>query len=130
MKKSRRIYLALTWLVLIISPFPLIIILNRGLIDTPGHLLAYDLGVVAYVWWLMIILMSTRPHWLIQQIGMPALYAIHGALGVMALIAATIHRFTSFSMFPLIKKYCLVFGNLFISLCCSLFIRLASRSLA
>lgn len=104
MKKSRRIYLALTWLVLIISPFPLIIILNRGLIDTPGHLLAYDLGVVAYVWWLMIILMSTRPHWLIQQIGMPALYAIHGALGVMALIAATIHRFTSFSMFPLIKQ--------------------------
>ena len=72
MKKSRRIYLALTWLVLIISPFPLIIILNRGLIDTPGHLLAYDLGVVAYVWWLMIVLMSTRPHWLIQQIGMPA----------------------------------------------------------
>lgn len=104
MKKSRRIYLALTWLVLIISPFPLIIILNRGLIDTPGHLLAYDLGVVAYVWWLMIVLMSTRPHWLIQQIGMPALYAIHGALGVMALIAATIHRFASFSMFPLIKQ--------------------------
>lgn len=104
MKKSRRIYLALTWLVLIISPFPLIIILNRGLIDTPGHLLAYDLGIVAYVWWLMIVLMSTRPHWLTQQIGMPALYAIHGALGVMALIAATIHRFASFSMFPLIKQ--------------------------
>lgn len=80
MKKSRQIYLALTWLVLIISPFPLIIILNRGLIDTPGHLLAYDLGVVAYVWWLMIVLMSTRPHWLTQQIGMPALYAIHGGI--------------------------------------------------
>ncbi|MDY3299551.1 MAG: hypothetical protein SOW93_03255 [Limosilactobacillus reuteri] len=104
MKKSRRIYLALTWLVLIISPFPLIIILNRGLIDTPGHLLAYDMGVVAYVWWLMIVLMSTRPHWMTQKVGMPALYAIHGALGVMALIAATIHRFTSFSMFPLIKQ--------------------------
>lgn len=104
MKSSRRIYLALTWLVLIISPFLLIIILNRGLIDTPEHLLAYDLGIVAYVWWLMIVLMSTRPHWLTQRIGMPALYAIHGALGVMALVAATIHRLTSFSMFPLIKQ--------------------------
>lgn len=104
MKKRRRNYLALTWLILIISPFPLIIILNHGLIDTPGHLLAYDFGVVAYVWWLMIVLMSMRPHWLTQLIGMPALYAIHGALGVMALIAATIHRFTSFSIFSLIKQ--------------------------
>lgn len=52
----------------------------------------------------MIVLLSTRPHWLEQAIGMPAIYAIHGALGVMALIAATIHRFYSFSMFPLIKE--------------------------
>lgn len=104
MRNNRRISIFLTWLVLIISPFPLIVILNRGLIDTPEHLLAYDLGIVAYVWWLMIVLMSTRPHWLVQRIGMPALYAIHGALGIMALIAATIHRFTSFSMFPLIKQ--------------------------
>ena len=104
MEKQRRINLALTWLVLVISPLPLIIILNRGLVDTPGHLLAYDLGIVAYVWWLMIVLLATRPHWLTQRIGMPALYAIHGALGVMALVAATIHRFTAFSMFPLIKE--------------------------
>lgn len=104
MEKSRRIYLVLTWLILIISPFPLIIILNHGLIDTSEHLLAYDLGVVAYVWWLMIVLISTRLHWLTQRIGLPALYGIHGALGIMALIAATIHRFTSFSMFPLIKQ--------------------------
>lgn len=104
MKSSRRIYLALTWLGLIISPFPLIMLLNRGLIDTPGHLLTYDLGIVAYVWWLMIILLATRPYWITQRIGMPALYAIHGALGVMALVAATVHRLTSFSMFPLIKQ--------------------------
>lgn len=104
MEKRRRISLALTWLVLVVSPLPLIIILNRGLIDTPGHLLAYDLGIVAYVWWLMIVLLATRPHWLTQRIGMPALYGIHGALGVMALVAATIHRFTAFSMFPLIKE--------------------------
>lgn len=104
METRRRISLALTWLVLVVSPLPLIIILNRGLVDTPGHLLAYDLGIVAYVWWLMIVLLATRPHWLTQRIGMPALYGIHGALGVMALVAATIHRFTAFSMFPLIKE--------------------------
>lgn len=104
MEKRRRISLILTWLVLVIIPLPLIAILNRGLIDTPGHLVAYDLGIVAYVWWLMIILLATRPHWLTQQIGMPALYAIHGSLGLMALAAATIHRFASFSMFPLIKE--------------------------
>ncbi len=104
MTKERRTYLVLTWLVLIISPSPLIVILNQGLIDTPGHLLAYDLGVIAYVWWLMIVLLATRPHWLAHRIGMPALYAIHGAFGVMALIAATIHRLASFSMFPLIKQ--------------------------
>lgn len=104
MTKVRRTYLVLTWLVLIIVPFPLIVILNRGLIDTPEHLLVYDLGVFAYVWWLMIVLLATRPHWLTQRIGMPALYAIHGAFGVMALIAATIHRLASFSMFPLIKQ--------------------------
>lgn len=104
MKREHLAYLALTWLVLVIAPFPLIIILNRGLIDTPGHLLTYDLGIVAYVWWLMIVLLATRPHWLIQRIGLPGLYTIHGALGVLALVAATIHRFTAFSMFPLIKQ--------------------------
>lgn len=104
MKLQRRLSLALAWLVLIIAPLPLIVILNRGIIDTAAHVTAYDFGVVAYVWWLMIVLLSTRPRWLERRIGMPAIYAIHGALAVMALIAATIHRFYSFSLFPLIKE--------------------------
>ncbi len=102
--KHRSTSLALTWLVLLLIPVPLVVILNRGLVDTPGHLLAYDLGIFAYVWWLLIVILSTRPYWLTQRIGMPALYGIHGALGVMALVAATIHRFASFTMFPLIKQ--------------------------
>lgn len=91
------------WLFVLLIPWPLILILNHGLVDTTAHLIAYDCGIIAYVWWLTIIVLATRPKWLIQQIGMPTLYAVHGALGVMALLAATIHRLTSFSMFPLIR---------------------------
>lgn len=104
MKKTRQLSLALTWLVLALAPFPLIIIVNLGLIDSFDRLFIYDLGIVAYVWWLMIVLLSTRPYWLVQRIGMPALYGIHGALGVMALLLATIHRFGSFSMHQIIKQ--------------------------
>lgn len=103
-RKHWIINLTLTWLVLVLIPLPLVLILNQGLIDTPDHLLAYDFGIFAYVWWLMIVLLATRPHWLEQKIGMKSMYGIHGGLGVMALLAATIHRFTAFSMFPLIKQ--------------------------
>ena len=105
MTKTRLlINLTLTWLILILLPLPLVLILNHGLIDTPDHLLAYDFGIFAYVWWLLIVLLATRPHWLEQRIGMKTMYGIHGALGVAALLAATIHRFTSFTMFPMIKQ--------------------------
>lgn len=103
-KMQQRLFTFLIWLSVILIPLPLIIILNRGLIDTPAHLMAYDFGVFAYVWWLMIIILSTRPRWLTQKVGMPTLYAIHGSVGILALIAATIHRLNSFSMFPLIKE--------------------------
>lgn len=104
MKSKRRLGLALVWLAFLLVPLPLMVILNRGLIDSPQNLLVFDLGIFAYVWWLMLVLISTRPRWLVQIIGMPALYAIHGSVGVMALVAATIHRFAAFSMFPLIKQ--------------------------
>lgn len=124
-KKRWIINLTLTWLVLALIPLPLVLLLNHGLIDTPDHLLAYDFGIFAYVWWLLIVFLATRLHWLEQLIGMKTLYGIHGGLGVMALLAATIHRFTSFSMFPLIKEtgdiawylgiFLLVYAVLFLS---------------
>lgn len=89
---------------LLVLPLPLVMILNRYMIDSPSHLFAYDLGITAYVWWLMLIYWSTRPAWLVKRVEMPTLYAVHGATGVLALIAATIHRSMSFSMFPLIKQ--------------------------
>lgn len=96
-------WLSLTWLGIIILPIPLLLILNQQMVDTPDHLFAYDCGVIAYVWWLVAIWLSTRPRWLTQLLGMPTVYLLHGLLGVFAIGLATIHKFLSFSMFPLIK---------------------------
>lgn len=95
---------ALVWLVAVILPLPLILILDLQLVDTPMHLFAYDCGIVAYVWWLFTIFLATRPRWLVNRLTLPTTYMVHGILGGLALIAATCHKFLSFSMFPLIKN--------------------------
>lgn len=94
---------AVVWLGLLILPLPLILLLDTQLVDTPSHLLAYDFGIAAYVWWLGAICLATRPRWLERWIGLPSIYFIHGVVGVFAIIAATLHKFLSFSMFPLVK---------------------------
>lgn len=94
---------AVVWLVLLVLPLPLVLLLDTQLVDTPGHLLAYDFGIVAYVWWLGAICLATRPRWLERWLGLPSIYFIHGVVGIFAIIAATLHKFLSFSMFPLIK---------------------------
>ena len=50
------------------------------------------LGVVAYVWMLECVVLSTRPRRLDRLIGLPAVYTMHGTLGVAALAAAAAHR--------------------------------------
>lgn len=102
MRKTLKI--ALLWLVLVILPLPLIAILDTQLVDEPNNLFAYDLGIVAYVWWLAAILLATRPRWLVNSLGLPTVYLTHGLLGVFAIIAATCHKFLAFSMFPMIKQ--------------------------
>lgn len=104
MARKRTFTLIIVLLVLGLLPGPLIIILNRQLIDTPGHLAAIDCGIIAYVWWLAITALATRPRWLANRIGLPTLYLLHGIVGILALIAATIHKFATFSMFPMIKN--------------------------
>lgn len=67
------------------------------------HLFAYDCGIVAYVWWLLTIYLATRTKWLVNRITLPSTYMVHGVLEVLALIAATFHKYLAFSMFPIIK---------------------------
>lgn len=82
-------------ILLAVLPLPLIIILDRGLLATPGQLAAYDLGIFAYVSWLALLYLSTRPKWVEHLLGLPTTYFFHGILGIIALAAATIHRFTA-----------------------------------
>lgn len=96
--------LSLVWLAAVIFPLPLILVLDLQLVDTPMHLFAYDCGIIAYVWWLLTIYLATRPRWLVNRITLPSTYMVHGVLGVLALIAATFHKYLAFSMFPIIKN--------------------------
>ncbi|WPC19145.1 FAD-binding oxidoreductase [Pediococcus inopinatus] len=122
MLKNHPVSLYITWLVIIlIVPLPLVILLNTGLSDSIQHLIIYDAGIVAYVWWLSIVLLSTRPQWLEWRIGLPAMYFVHGLLGVLALGLATYHVLNAFSMDQLIKNtghfawYLAIFGVLYAS---------------
>ncbi len=96
--KSHKFSLLVAWLVLaVIIPLPLILILNMVLVDSTPNLIAYDFGIIAYVWWLIIVYLSTKPKWIKKMIGLPLTYMMHGILGILALIAATVHRFTATS---------------------------------
>lgn len=102
---KRKIYSGITWLLLAaILPIPLILILNEGIIDTQSHILAIDMGIAAYTWWLVDIFLATRPRWLLNKIGMPNNYLIHGVIGVMAIVAATLHKFNLSSFHAIIRN--------------------------
>lgn len=82
----------LVWIAcLAILPLPLVGLLDAGLVDSPVGMLVTDLGLIAYVWWLVATALSTRPRWLEKAIGLPSLYFLHGLLGVAALAAAGLH---------------------------------------
>lgn len=100
----QRWYLVGAFGLTLILPLPLILLLNYGLVETPANLLIYDLGVIAYVWWLEDVYLATRPKWVERLLGLPGSYFIHGLLGILALLLATLHKFNAFSMFPLIKE--------------------------
>lgn len=103
--KLHRIYLGIIWLLLAaILPMPLIILLNVGLVDSNNHLIAYDFGILAYVWWLAIVYLSTRPKWITSKIGVPSTYMMHGMLAIFAILAATIHKFSSTSFHAIIRN--------------------------
>lgn len=96
MLKKHPLALYITWIVaLAVIPLPLIILTNSQLTADYEDLFAYDVGILAYVWWLVIIFLSTRPRWLEKYIGIPSMYFLHASLGVAALIAATAHKFLS-----------------------------------
>lgn len=99
MKNAHPLIYAISWFIILIAlPLPLIYLLNTEMIDSVNRLIAYDAGIIAYVYWLGIVLLSTRPKWLEKYIGLPSMYFVHALVGVFALIAATYHKFNSFSL--------------------------------
>ncbi|KRL61608.1 hypothetical protein FC69_GL000577 [Latilactobacillus fuchuensis DSM 14340 = JCM 11249] len=51
-------------MILLVLPLPLVLLLNLTLLEPTRTLLGYDFGIIAYVWWLSIVLLSTKPQWL------------------------------------------------------------------
>ncbi|EHI74599.1 ferric reductase [Streptococcus criceti] len=122
MLKRYPLALYITWILILgIVPLPLIFVLNHQLVSSFSDLLIYDFGLLAYVWWLVIIYLSTRPKWLDRLIGLPAMYFVHGFLGVLALVVAFLHRQLAFTYHEAIRLtgdlafYLALFGILYAS---------------
>ncbi|MFL5998476.1 MAG: ferric reductase [Streptomyces sp.] len=87
----------LLWGLAAVFPLPLALTLNAQLTDVTSMRLYISLGLVAYCWWLLAILLSVRPSWLDRAVGLRHIYALHGVLGILALIPAYLHRENTFA---------------------------------
>ena len=82
----------LFWCLAVVFPVPLILTYN-SLAREPEQLRFYIvLGLTAYAWWLLAVLLSVRPPWLERLVGLPSIYGLHGMLGVLAVGLAFVHR--------------------------------------
>ncbi|MFF1255035.1 FAD-binding oxidoreductase [Pseudarthrobacter sp. NPDC058329] len=85
------------WSVTVLFPLPLVIV-YWVLAREPEQLKFFvTLGLVAYAWWLLSVLLSVRPVWLERVVGLPVIYGLHGMLGVLAIVLAFVHRDNSYS---------------------------------
>ncbi|MFD6277213.1 FAD-binding oxidoreductase [Streptomyces sp. NPDC060209] len=91
------IHKLLFWSLTVLFPLPLVLTYD-ALATEPDQLKFYIfLGLIAYAWWLLAIALSTRPRWLDRFVGLPAIYGLHGMLGVLAIISAYLHSNNSYS---------------------------------
>lgn len=93
------------WLILLfVVPLPLIQALTLDLPSAyASESLAIQWGSIAYVWFLVVIYLSTRPKWLDRLIGLPNIYFIHGTLSLLAIGMAYLHK-TGTQSFGLIRQ--------------------------
>ena len=78
------------WAVAVVFPLPLVLVYD-AIATEPVTLKQLVLfGLIAYCWWLLAILLSVRPRWLDRLVGLPAVYRLHGVLGLGALVLAYI----------------------------------------
>lgn len=87
----------LFWSVTVLFPLQLVLAYNVQATD-PWRLKFYVmLGLIAYAWWLLSIVLSVRPSWLDRFVGLPSIYGLHGMLGVLAIVAAYVHGENSYA---------------------------------
>ena len=85
------------WAVAVVFPLPLVLVYD-AIATEPVTLKQLVLfGLIAYCWWLLAILLSVRPRWLDRLVGLPAVYRLHGVLGLGALVLAYIHDQNSYT---------------------------------
>lgn len=85
------------WSIAVIFPLPLVALFETESGDPDRLKNIIVLGLVAYCWWLLAVLLSARPGWLDRRVGLPAIYGLHGMLGVLALGLAYIHSQNSYA---------------------------------
>ncbi|WP_180752721.1 FAD-binding oxidoreductase [Lactococcus fujiensis] len=95
MLKTHKYWLGLFWLFAIfVLPVPLLTTLSYGLKNTlfESNLFASQIGIIAYVWMLFVIAISTKPKWIDKMIGLPEMYLVHGLIGLGGVILALVHK--------------------------------------
>jgi len=94
MLKKHHYWLGLFWLaVLFVLPAPLIVTVALGLKGTLNQsaIFGSQVGTIAYVWMLLVTVLSEKPRWLDRLIGLPEVYFLHGMVGIMAIVLAFWH---------------------------------------
>jgi predicted ferric reductase len=79
------------WTFAMAFPLPLVLTYDELQMEPPALRIDIFLGLFAYAWWLLAILLSLRPPWLERMVGLPSIYGLHGMLGVLAIVAAHLH---------------------------------------
>ncbi|WP_411699010.1 hypothetical protein [Conyzicola sp.] len=91
------------WAIAVVFPVPLVVFMNVQMNDAGPLRFTISLGLIAYSWWLLAILLSLRPRWLDRRLGLSTIYALHGVLGVAALVPAYLHRANTFAPTELVR---------------------------
>lgn len=89
------------WLAAVLAPLPLLAAYGRQAAGPMIMRQQVALGIVAYTWWLLAILLSLRWRWLECRVGLASIYGLHGMLGLGALALAWFHRASTYGADPL-----------------------------
>lgn len=102
MLKKHLIWLAWAFFLVLMPAIP-IASFNLNYQAPSSQLLAYDLGIVAFVLWVEIAWIKQKPQWVEKTIGVDTLYKVITFLGVIALLGAGLHQLIAESASALIK---------------------------